>query len=544
MKIQNLNGIWEFAFTDIRSVNPEFDSRLPVPGCFDALSCYFGKRGVGWYRRNVVCGGNVQLSFTAGLHAEVFWDGIPVGETALPYTREEFLFDSGIQGEHELLIVTDNLVSGDAGEQFKLNYDFYGYGGIYNDVELAEFEFGDVRHIEVIPLDFKTGEVKLKVECFNAPPDALNIAFDSAPAKKIKYASELTLKVPDFRLWSPESPFLHKVIVNGFSTTFGIRTLDWSGTRLLLNGKPLKLIGCNRHESHPEFGAAVPDFLTASDLVAAKQQGFNFIRGSHYPQKETMLELCDRLGILVWEETLGWGNRKEHLTDPVFQARQEEQCRKMVRKSMNHPSVIIWGFLNEAQTDLKSARPIISQLYSSIRKLDPTRPITFGSNCPDVDVCFDLVDMVSLNIYPGWYGTDNKVEGACRIRPRLEELAEKFKEKPLLVSEIGVSGIAGDHSGFRWSEEFQERYIEEVLSVILENKRYTGVALWQFCDSRTYLETDHFLMRPRGFNNKGLLDEYRRPKQAWNALKSKKLEAFCGTFNAGQMAKYDKGKEL
>ena len=75
------------------------------------------------------------------------------------------------------------------------------------------------------------------------------------------------------------------------------------------------------------------------------------MRGAHYPQCEDFLDLCDELGILVWEESLGWGNTDEQLKDPEFCALQEMQTRMMVRDSINHPSVIISGFLNEPASD-------------------------------------------------------------------------------------------------------------------------------------------------------------------------------------------------
>ena len=102
----------------------------------------------------------------------------------------------------------------------------------------------------------------------------------------------------------------------------------------------------------------------------------------------------------------------------------------------------------------------------------------------------------------------------------MQEFAEKFKDvqKPLIISEIGAAAIFGDHSGHRWSEEYQARLLETVVNGIFDIKRYTGVALWLFCDANTYIETGYFFSRPRGFNNKGMLNEYRKPKVSWPRL--------------------------
>ena len=522
MKKTLLNGIWDFAITADNQSPVVFDSVHTVPGCFDVRPEEFGERKTAYFRRKInTNGGKVMLTVCgAGIHYEIFMDDKSTGKSVLPYAKEEFIFDSGNAGEHTLMIVTDNFISPEPGEQFKPFYDFYGYGGIYGDVYLTEFTPEDIRHIEVIPLSYETGTVKIRVEAFEKNPETLAISFDGKEPEIIPFAEEFTCNVPAFKLWSAETPELHKVNINGKEATFGIRILEWDSAQLKLNGKALKLIGCNRHESHPEFGAATPENLILTDLLKIKQQGFNFIRGSHYPQKEAMLEICDRIGLYVWEEALGWGNKPVELADETFCSRQAEQCRKMVRKSINHPSVIIWGFLNECSSDDENAKKLIRNLRSAIRELDTSRPVTFATNRPRRDICFDEVDILSINIYPGWYDVVCKTDNICDVRPTLEEFAEKFKDipKPLIVSEIGAAAIQNDHSGRRWSEEYQSRLLEEVVRGMLEIDRYTGTALWLFCDSKTYIETEHYFGRPRGFNNKGMLNEYRIPKVSWGNL--------------------------
>ena len=79
-------------------------------------------------------------------------------------------------------------------------------------------------------------------------------------------------------------------------------------------------------------------------------QGANFIRGSHYPQREKFLQLCDQLGILVWEEILGWDVKPPELFTPGFLRRQKDQARKLAAAHYNHPCIIIWGFMNETES--------------------------------------------------------------------------------------------------------------------------------------------------------------------------------------------------
>ena len=87
--------------------------------------------------------------------------------------------------------------------------------------------------------------------------------------------------------------------------TFGIREIRTENARILLNGKPIYLKGFNRHESAPISGAATTLQEMLVDLQHLKSLHVNFIRGCHYPQSQTFLQLCDQMGFLVWEESLG-----------------------------------------------------------------------------------------------------------------------------------------------------------------------------------------------------------------------------------------------
>ena len=105
--------------------------------------------------------------------------------------------------------------------------------------------------------------------------------------------------------------------------------------KLFLNGKPLKLIGVNRHDAHPDFGYAVPKSIQIQDLQMLKKAGFNCIRGSHYPQSEAFLSLCDELGIMVWQEFPLACN--EYPDDDHYLAVLEKEATAIVRKLRSHP---------------------------------------------------------------------------------------------------------------------------------------------------------------------------------------------------------------
>ena len=510
----NLDGIWEFAWTKDVSEEPDFDSFAAVPGCFDAEGLRFNQRGIGWYRRKItISAARQRLKIGSfGLHAEIFLDGRKLAESYLAWSP--LVMDFSVEpGEHELVIRTDNFIQDHP--LFMDRYDFYGFGGIFDHVTLREVSAQEIRTLEILPLDHTTGEILLRIET-EAP--VLKIAFDNGAEQTIENTRELRLKVPDFQVWSPDHPFLHTVRINERTEEFGIRTLDWSGPQLKLNGEEIKLLGVNRHESHPEFGPATPESLIVSDLLRIKRAGMNFIRGSHYPQREFFFKMCDRLGLMVWEEPLSWGNTAEEL-GPRFLDTLAQQLEQTIHDSFNHPSLIIHGFLNECASDTEPGIQAVKRMVEICHRLDPIRPATFASNRPLRDQCFGLVDMVSMNVYPGWYGGDDISD----VSERLEEFSRLCPGKPKVISEIGAGAIYGCHSEaphVPWSEEFQEEYISLVVKSVVDNPNWNGVILWMYCNANTFTKTVYKTGRPRGYNNKGLLDEYRRPKMAWKTLKN------------------------
>ena len=111
-----------------------------------------------------------------------------------------------------------------------------------------------------------------------------------------------------------------------------------------LNGKPYKLRGICRHQDQKPIGVALTDEIHRRDMKMMKEMGANFIRVSHYPQDDALLEMCDKLGMLAWEEipiidivpeTPGYGDNCER------------NLREMIRQHYNHPSIIAWGYMNE-----------------------------------------------------------------------------------------------------------------------------------------------------------------------------------------------------
>lgn len=544
----SLDGFWQFAFLgsnmpmpDIKPSAITFNEVMPVPGCFDATPKYAGMRGVVAYKRNVKVSapGRYRLILHGlGLAGKVFYNDNEICYCKSAWSQHSVEFD--IDSEFfELTVMVNNQIKPgyEATILFHPNYDFYGYGGIYRSVELEKLpEGGHFERVKVETLDLN-GKVKISGH-YTQPLNELQIAFDNGESVTVTdgidgtdFAFETTVPSPE--LWSLENPVLHTLKVKSYNDEiieqFGLRTIEAQKGRILLNGKPVRLIGYNRHDLHPQFGPAVPDGVWAEDLQLLKELNCNFIRGSHYPQSQRFLDLCDRLGFLVWEESLGWGNRKAVVTDPEFIDLQLEQTRNMLKVSCNHPSVIIWGFTNEINDCEESGDILVRKLAAAVKKDDPSRLVTMATMFVQKSLSLDVFDVISFNVYPAWYESNNPDEPRPlqNIPAKLDEVItqldnEGYGDRPLIISEIGAGALYGWHDWIHgyWSEEYQADYLSEVCQYFKNHSRLTGLALWQFTDAKSFNASVEILQRPRAFNNKGTLDEYRRPKLAYNRVKA------------------------
>lgn len=547
-----LDGAWDFKWlgdVDFDTLEPSglaYDGLMAVPGVFDTCPEHFGARGVGVYRRKLFFAAKSEDTLRLrlgglGLYARIWWDGREIGECGLPYSYVDYDFLAGDGPMHELAIAVDNRFDKEHCPLFSPNFDFYAYGGIYRSVELQRLPVMRVERVQVTTLEVDTGRIGLLLRLGGEVPKKLtfSVRFDngtaddfSCPVEKNEVA--LDIAVPDFKVWSPESPNLHvvEVAVDGDCVVerFGIRKVETRGHEILLNDRPIRLKGVNRHESHPELGPVQNTHLMLDDLRMLKDLGCNFVRCVHYPQNQEFLDLCDKMGMLVWQESLGWGNLEPDALDRKFIGAQVSQTELMARRSVNHPSVILWGFLNECCSDTQGGRQLYQALKNAIKSVDSSFLVTYASSRPEGDICFDLADVAAINIYPGWF-SDVKdwttpssgwiKDGVSRVTVRSHR--PDLADKPLIISEIGVGALYGchDRASAQWSEEYQADYMAEACRRILGNPRYAGLALWQFFDTRSFVNAGSDVRgKPRGFNCAGLLDEYRRPKLAYAAVKA------------------------
>lgn len=545
-----LDGVWDFDFRKggaLSEARADFRAteKMSVPGCFDVMPRHYNERGLAHYRREVFLDRPCRQAKLRvkgfGLAAKVFVDERELAESHLAWSTVEIPVGPLAAGRHEVVIALDNRITGAPEELFQPHYDFYGSGGLYHGVDLVAYgREGEIDRVFVRTLDYRTGRVSLELAFFGRRPEGrelkATVAFDGGEAESVTFRDGVAeLNVPGFRTWSPDAPSLHRVTVavDGFgekSERFGIREIRTEGKKILLNGEEIYLLGVNRHESHPEFGYATSRPMMMEDVQLMKGVGCNYVRGSHYPQTEDFLELCDEAGLMVWEESLGWGNWEKECTNGTFVARQVEQTRLMVRNSFNHPSVILFGFMNECGSCTPSGRDLVRLLCETVRAERSGRLVTWACNqVMNGDLGNEFTDVMAYNAYPGWINEPDPVDRAaldraCReaTAANVATLRKSFGDKPIIVAEMGTCGVYGfrDRGGAQWTEDFEAEWLDSAVRAVFANPEVVGFTVWQFADARSYFRGGSSVRtKPFAMNLAGLFDGYRREKLAAGAVR-------------------------
>ncbi len=375
----SLEGIWDFV-PDPADVGlgeewysnfPAHSAELWVPGVWNTTRQFLNYEGPAWFRKRITlepCTAAV-LHFAAVTHqANVWLDGDPLGEHYGGFLPFSFLLSHPEAGTHELVVRVDNthdMVS----TVPSANLDWFRYGGIPRPVWIDELHgSGYIASLRLTPV-VADGKATLRVraELANLSGDVLDdlwvlsvdgqevrserIRIDPGDVEVLLFAVE----VENVHLWSPTDPQLYTVRLafagdDSIERT-GFRELQIDGSRVLLNGEPLRLAGVNRHEDHPDWGFALPPHLLLRDLEILRDLGANSIRGSHYPNDQRLLDLCDEQGILFMEEIPLWGFTAEQLRLDIIGCRTCAMLWAMIERDSCHPSIWAWSVLNECATD-------------------------------------------------------------------------------------------------------------------------------------------------------------------------------------------------
>lgn len=524
------------------------DVMVTVPSCWESYPDTVSYRGKASYRRSFQAGGNVRLEFKGVSHtAQVFVDRKCVASHYNAYTIFDVVLPQLTYGDHELEVIADNSFGSDSA--LHVPNDYQSYGGIsravvleeLGDVYIKQFHFTPIHKGEFMECQDSQWFGKAEFSICNLS----NQRFEGEVRLKLKEDHVMTLPVTlqggqtvtltsdeffcgNVKEWSPENPNLYFIsaelmdkkinLLDDLIDRIGFREIRTEGKDLLLNGKRLFLKGLCRHEDHPQFGCALPLSAMQYDLMLVKDLGANSIRTSHYPNDELFLDLCDEQGILIWEENHARGLSEESMRNPHFKQQCADCIREMIGAHYNHPSIYIWGILNECASHTEYGRECYQEQYDLIRELDPYRPRSSASCQFKTDLCLGYPEVVSYNIYPKWYH-DTPVKEYLKDLYDWVQTDTQGSKKPFLITEIGAGAIYGYRTPthVKWSEEYQMETLEEQIKAVLEHEGCSGIYIWQFCDVRVC--DSWFCIRPKTMNNKGVVDEYRRPKMAYEIVK-------------------------
>jgi len=573
-----LNDLWTFSKDPDAVANPQDISSLKwktvtIPHTWNARDVMDDEpgyyRGIGWYKRKFSTNPSLKdkdifLSFNgANQETEVYINGKLAGSHTGGYTRfiipvkDLLKFDGDFS--NEILVKVNNRFNEDIAP---LTADFTFFGGLYRNVNLlitdqthfSTDKGGNGVYITTPAISARSAQVKVKSKLENTSAASkqlrlVTLVYD-ASGKMISTqntplklaAGEKTELVQDLkaisnpRLWSPDDPYRYKLVtqlidaktkevIDQVTNPLGFRWFKFDADKgFFLNDKPLKIIGASRHQDYEGLGNAVPDELQVRDIELLKAMGGNFLRVAHYPQDPVILETCDKLGILASVEI------------PIVNAITEtaaftENCKnmqvEMIRQNFNHPSVVIWAYMNEVLLRPKFTgdktrqgiyfdhiRELAQSLDELTRKEDPSRYTMIACHGD-----FDRYNSVGLtkipmivgwNLYQGWYSGTPADFGKF-----LDKHHQELGDKPLLVTEYGADADPRIRSftpvRFDKSAEYAIKFHQIYLNELLKRPFVSGGMAWNLADfnSETREETMPHI------NNKGLLTLAREPKDTY-----------------------------
>ncbi|HFU3724912.1 TPA: beta-glucuronidase [Streptococcus suis] len=576
--VYSLNGIWAFkqGNNDVHTLL-DTDEVMVVPSSFNDVVVDKAKRrfvGDNWYELMValpVVSADEELVVRFGSvthQAKVYADGQLIGEHKGGFTPFECLIPSNLYDvdQFRLTVCANNelnyttLPVGNYSEEVdengqivktvKENFDFFNYAGIQRTVHLYKRPKNRIEDIVIrteLNQDLTQAVVKVDVKTVGQY-DSIRVSILDQEGQEVGLLENGQMVIEHPRLWEVLDAYLYTAkvelfdgenLLDTYSEQFGIRSVAVENGQFFINGKPFYFKGFGKHEDTFINGRGFNEAANLMDLNLLKDIGANSFRTSHYPYSEEMMRLADRLGIVVLDEVPAVGlfqlfNAALNLTGDseevkntweVMQTKEAHELviDELIARDKNHPSVVMWVVANEPAGHEKGARAYFEPLIQRMRDRDPSkRPVTLVNimtATPDKDEVMDLVDVVCLNRYYGWYVAHGDLKAAEKgLRQELETWQKLYPDKPILITEYGADTLPGLHSmwDIPYTEEFQVDYYEMNHRVFDSIPNLVGEQVWNFAD----FETTVGIIRIQG-NHKGLFSRNRQPKQIVREIKKR-----------------------
>ncbi|MDO9465188.1 MAG: glycoside hydrolase family 2 TIM barrel-domain containing protein [bacterium] len=569
MKRIDLNGTWDF----LVDLDPKYHKKnkntyayaqtdwnrrhwkkVEVPGVWNKygpeLDIY---EGVCWFSRTfqvdkLLTKATSLLRFGAVNYlCEVFVNGECVGMHEGGYTEFTFDVSSFLQkGENTIALRVDN-------RAFIMKLPpvlgYFNYGGIHRDVSLEIYpdSFMENLFISAEPIR-RGGRLTIRGFVEKKTKEILNIkvaceGVSGQVTVKADSSFEMILDTENVKTWTPENPVLYDTkiillsgeeIVDTREVRIGFRSITAQSDEILFNDKPIQLNGiCYVYDS-PAYGLVMKKEQFLTDISLLKELGVNIIR-SHFPFPNEFYEACDRAGIMVWVETpvycINPGKEKINtvFSDPSWLLLAKQMIKEMIIQARNHPCVVIYSIGNECNVDCPEAEPFFSKLAATVRELDTTRLVSYAALYGMVGPIGDMVDVIGVNEYWGWYdrlkGGGTPKAGAQGlpdlkiVEKKLTELSKQFK-KPLLLTEFGADSIPGFRSESLelWSEDYHAELLKLTIELARTLPRVCGTFPFCFSD---YRDPSKFVgTHWDAVNYKGVVSYNRTKKISFKYLKA------------------------
>jgi beta-glucuronidase len=434
-------------------------------------------------------------------------------------------------GDNQVTVAVDSAV--DASSVPPPVTDWENYGGITRDIRLVETPetFVDDAWVRLtregrIAVDARLDGAGAASATVRLEIPALGLTLAGRTDADGRWRADLPAPAR-LRRWSPETPALYDVTITAgadrWRDRIGFRTIERRGSEILLNGRPVYLRGISLHEE--EFGGAPSRTITpvaARALLQEAKTGLNanFVRLAHYPHGEVTTRMADELGLIVWSEIpvywlIAWNN-------PATLATARRMLAANIVRDRNRASIAIWSIANETPNS-PSRNAFLGTLADDVRRLDPTRLLgaallTERSQVDGrpvmtmKDPLADRLDVMGINTYNGWYGSD-RLDLVATIGWRVPA------DKPLIFSEFGADAKAGFHDPRampqKFSEEFQRDYYRATLAMASKIPTLRGMSPWILKDFRSPRRQTPW---QAGWNRKGLTSETGQRKLAFDVL--------------------------
>ena len=551
---ENLGGEWTFALDPVKIGEPgkwfstEFPSgrfdKVTVPHCFSVDPRYSFYTGTAWYFKKFnlpkANGQHVFLQFDAVFYRSKIWlNGSLAGTHEGGYTPFEIDITQQSGTENTLAVQVDNswdtttipgakTVSSFQAANGSQLYPWINYGGITRAVHLITRPEVYVKNIKVVAEpDLKTGTASIHVTAFikNLSASTVKavvnvIVTDNGKKTSLRFKTtntpvasgaeqivefENVLPAAEVKLWNQDEPNLYtleaSVGTDTLSKNFGIRKFEVSGTRLLLNGEPVKMGGCNRPLDYPGYGSMDPQQVLDQDLTLIKSGTMELSRINHYPVSDYLLDWADKHGLLIIEEAGNWQMTPKQMNDTLMRSKFKSQMKEMAERDWNHPSLIAYSVGNEFQSQTEEGKAWVRDMSSFVKSMDKSRLITFASMMvwrdtikkPE-DEASQYVDFISANIYGDYLA-------------RIKHVHDVYPDKPIYLSEFGIRADAVK------TEDERVLHLRKAMKDFRECDYVAGACVWTFNDYLSrYPGTN-----PNGYRPWGLVTPQREARGMYTA---------------------------